>query len=74
MGGLRACGIAVGDLRESTTGVFVGAATSYYGTGTAPAGGDSAGAEGTEGFLLTGTAAAVFPVASPTPSALRVRR
>ncbi|OON70407.1 hypothetical protein B1H18_34675, partial [Streptomyces tsukubensis] len=53
-------GIAVDDLRESRTGVFIGAATSYYGTGPVSAGSGSDGAEGTDGFLLTGTATAVL--------------
>ncbi|GAB4585384.1 hypothetical protein Ntsu_32160 [Nocardia sp. IFM 10818] len=44
-------GIAVDALRESRTGVFIGAATSHYATGAA---GQSA-----EGYLITGTATAV---------------
>ncbi|QDP80092.1 SDR family NAD(P)-dependent oxidoreductase [Nocardia otitidiscaviarum] len=44
-------GIAVDALRESRTGVFIGAATSHYATGDA---GQSA-----EGYLITGTATAV---------------
>ncbi|MFI6173879.1 beta-ketoacyl synthase N-terminal-like domain-containing protein, partial [Nocardia sp. NPDC051052] len=44
-------GIAVDALRESRTGVFIGAATSHYATGGA---GQSA-----EGYLITGTATAV---------------
>ncbi|QBS39350.1 type I polyketide synthase [Nocardia sp. CS682] len=44
-------GIAVDGLRESRTGVFIGAATSHYGTGGA--------AQNAEGYLITGTATAV---------------
>nr|AXG22406.1 type I polyketide synthase [Nocardia argentinensis] len=44
-------GIAVDSLRESRTGVFIGAATSHYGTGAA--------AQNAEGYLITGTATAV---------------
>ncbi|MET8878507.1 type I polyketide synthase, partial [Nocardia sp. NPDC004604] len=45
-------GIALDTLRESRTGVFIGATTSHYATGEA---GRSA-----EGYLLTGTATAVL--------------
>ncbi|MFF3226936.1 type I polyketide synthase [Nocardia suismassiliense] len=44
-------GIAVDSLRESRTGVFIGAATSHYATGD--------GGERTEGYRITGTATAV---------------
>ncbi|MBU3068122.1 SDR family NAD(P)-dependent oxidoreductase [Nocardia sp. NEAU-G5] len=45
-------GIAVDTVRESRTGVFIGAATSHYATHDA--------GHGTEGYLLTGTATAVI--------------
>ncbi|WP_167473410.1 type I polyketide synthase [Nocardia arthritidis] len=44
-------GIAADTLRESRTGVFIGAATSHYATGDA--------GQGAEGYLITGTATAV---------------
>ncbi|MFE7455196.1 SDR family NAD(P)-dependent oxidoreductase, partial [Streptomyces griseus] len=57
---IERAGIASDDLRESRTGVFIGAATSYYGTGSFSTGRGSEGTEGTEGFLLAGTATAVL--------------
>ncbi|MER7195760.1 type I polyketide synthase, partial [Streptomyces flaveolus] len=45
-------GIATSTLRESRTGVFIGAATSHYADGDA--------GQGSEGYLLTGTATAVL--------------
>ncbi|WP_280686382.1 type I polyketide synthase [Kitasatospora sp. MAA19] len=45
-------GIAIDTMRESRTGVFIGAATSHYAAGDA--------GQGSEGYLLTGTATAVL--------------
>ncbi|MFF1918883.1 type I polyketide synthase, partial [Streptomyces sp. NPDC058239] len=45
-------GMAINTLRESRTGVFIGAATSHYADGDA--------GQGSEGYLLTGTATAVL--------------
>ncbi|MER6532141.1 SDR family NAD(P)-dependent oxidoreductase, partial [Streptomyces sp. NPDC001508] len=53
-------GIDPSSLRGSRTGVFAGAATSYYGIGAAlGSGGDTVTEQGAEGYLLTGTATAV---------------